>query len=113
MQDNKKNKIKGDKTELLKEMGEYTVETINIIENCLENDEKEIFNKELNNSNIINIYTAPEERCRIAWITMTNILNKHFSDIESCGKHQMLITTFNSRSAEFDVFLKKFGLKKN
>ncbi len=103
-----KNKIKSKLPKTLREMGEYTINTIEIIENCLETSEKEIFDKLLFESIKINIYTSPEEKNRIVWLTMTKILNELFSD-KAGGNYQMLINTFNSRSAEFNEFLKKLG----
>lgn len=110
IQDNKKNKIKGEYLKILGDMEEYTINTIEIIENNLETSEKEIFDKQLFES--ISIYSSPEEKSRIIWLTMTKILNEQFNDTKAGGKHQMLNTTFNSRSAEFDEFLKKLGFKK-
>ena len=40
MQDNNKNKIKSKHFKILREIGEYTINTIEIIENCLETSEK-------------------------------------------------------------------------
>lgn len=106
MQD--KNKIKSKRLEILREMGEYTINTIEIIENCLETREKEIFDKLFFESIKISIYTSPEVRRRIVWLTMTKILNELFND-KAGGNYQMLINTFNSRSAEFNEFLKKLA----
>ena len=82
-------KNKNDKIDL-KQMRKYTMDTVRIIKNFLEDDEKDIIKID------ISVYTAPEDAIKETWIILTNILNKNFRENEK------LTEVFNKRAIEYN-----------